>query len=352
MRYSRMILKHKTQYQPTPRDYLRTKQGLMFAVVCADPIDTGFIVSCLRYIPTSQGLSKVSTDDANQYLKTNYPQYLYYSKHLDTVVHAVPGEEIQQHYQPIERLKQLNSQSADDLETLAAQVSAYFISQGLDADVLGVSGSILISAHGPTSDIDLVVYGRENFFKARKSLQRLFNYKPANNNKKPQNHIQPLSHQQWQETWQRRGCDLSLEDYIWHEQRKFNKASINGVKFDLSMIESSSNHHQTYRKQGMVSLKAVITDDSRAYDYPTSYLIDHPEIPQILSYSATYAGQACYGESIEARGIVEKSSSGHCRLLIGDSREATGQYLKVVESKGGPIVTLYLNPASTIRSIV
>jgi hypothetical protein len=29
---------------------------------------------------------------------------------------------------------------------------------------------------------------------------------------------------------------------------------------------------------------------------------------------------------------VEKSLSGDCRLLIGDSREATGQYLKVVES--------------------
>ena len=333
MHCSPTVLKFNTQNQPTPRDYLKTIHGLMFAVVSADLIETGLIVSCLRYISTSQGLSKVSTNDANQYLKINYPQYLHYSKQLDAIVHVVSEEEIQQHYQPVERLKQIYNQPADTLEALTAQVATYFISQGLDADALGVSGSILISAHGPTSDIDLVVYGRENFFKARKSLQQLFNNEPANNNKKPQSHIQPLSHQQWQETWQRRGCDLSLEDYIWHEQRKFNKASINGVKFDLSMIESPSNHHQTYRKQGMVSLKAVITDDSKAYDYPASYLIDHPEIPQILSYSATYAGQACYGESIEARGIVEKSLSGDCRLLIGDSREATGQYLKVVESK-------------------
>jgi predicted nucleotidyltransferase len=106
------------------------------------------------------------------------------------------------------------------------------------------------------------------------------------------------------------------------------------------MIESPSNHHQTYRKQGMVSLKAIITDDSKAYDYPASYLIDHPEIHQILSYSATYAGQACYGESIEARGVVEKSLSGHCRLLVGASREATGQYLKVAKPLCSTIVTL------------
>lgn len=333
MHYSQTVLKFNTQNQPTPRDYLQTKQGLMFAVVSADQIDTDLIVSCLRYIPTPHGLSKVSTHDANQYLKTNYPQYLHYSKQLDAVVHAVPEEEIQLHYQPVERLKQIYSLPADTLEALTAQVATYFIAQGLDADALGVSGSILISAHGSASDIDLVVYGRDNFFKARKSLQQLFNNEPANIKKKPQNFIQPLSHQQWQETWQRRGCDLSLQDYIWHEQRKFNKASINGVKFDLSMTETPSNHHHTYRKQGMISLKALITDDTKAYDYPASYLIDHPQINQILSYSATYVGQACRGEAIEARGVVEKSLSGDCRLLVGVSREATGQYLKVVNSR-------------------
>jgi hypothetical protein len=52
---------------------------------------------------------------------------------------------------------------------------------------------------------------------------------------------------------------------------------------------------------------------SKAYDYPASYLIDHPEIQETISYSATYAGQACSGEVM---GIVEKSLSGHCCWLM------------------------------------
>jgi predicted nucleotidyltransferase len=204
-------------------------------------------------------------------------------------------------------------------------VTAFFISQGVKADCLGISGSILIAAHGTESDIDLVVYGRDNFFKARHCLRELFS------NHQAQHLITRLSAEQWQQTWSRRDCDLSLHDYIWHEQRKYNKAVIDDTKFDLSLVESQTIDHQIYTKQGIYQLKAVITDDSKAYDYPASYQIDHPLINQILSYSATYAGQAINGELIEAIGILEKSKSGQCRLLVGSSREATGEYLKVLQ---------------------
>ena len=241
-------------------------------------------------------------------------------------MHAVPLSAIKHHYQPVPRLKQICDHPVDDIEQLTAQVASFFVTQGIAPDCLGISGSILISAQGTESDIDLVVYGRNNFFNARNSLQQLFS------SHQHQSSIQPLCDQQWQQTWERRGCDLSLQDYIWHEQRKYNKASINGIKFDLTLVESQTIDHQVYNKQGLVDLTAVITDDSRAYDYPASYRINHPVINKILSYSATYAGQARNGESIEARGVLEKSTSGDCRLLVGTSREATGEYLKVLKS--------------------
>ncbi len=296
----------------------------MFAVVSADLIDNDRIVGCLRYIPTTHGLKKLSTSDANNYLKTNYPYYLYASKQMDTVVHAVPLAQVQQHYQPVKRLQQICAHPADYLETLVAHVADYFSSQGLKANALGISGSILISAHRTASDIDLVVYGRNNFLMARSCLRELFSRDNS------QHFIQPLSEEQWLQTWQRRGCDLSLDNYIWHEKRKYNKACVDGVKFDLSMVDASTLNSQTYHKQSLVTLNAMIIDDSKAYDYPSRYIIDDPQVNQILSYSATYTGQAIRGELIEARGILEKSANGECRLLVGSSREACGEYLKVM----------------------
>jgi predicted nucleotidyltransferase len=313
-----------------PRDYVQTKEGLMFAVVNTDLIAADLIVSCLRYIHNADSLSKISTTDANRYLQANYPQYLHYLEQFDTVVHAVPLAAVKRHYQPVERLKQICQQPNNALEQLTSDLCAYVVSQGLDADHLGVSGSILIAAHGAESDIDLVVYGRDNFFKARDCLQQLFCCDLSNSKHTQHHQIQPLSQEQWRQSWNRRGCDLSLEDYIWHEQRKYNKASINGIKFDLTMVETQITDHQVYVKQGTSILNAVIIDDSKAYDYPVRYRIDHPQIEQILSYSATYAGQACNGEQIEAKGVLEKSDSGDCRLVVGTSREAAGEYLKVL----------------------
>ncbi len=323
-------MKYNTLFKP--RDYLQTKDGLMFAVVSTDLIAADLIVSCLRYIPDSDGLKKISTNDANCYLQTSYPQYLHHIEQFDTVVHAVPLAAVKQQYQPVQRLKQICQQPKDVLEQPTSELCAYFVSQGLNVDHLGVSGSLLIAAHGAESDIDLVVYGRDNFFKARDCLQQLFCPEPSNS--KPAQHyqIQPLGQEQWRQSWNKRGCDLSLEDYIWHEQRKYNKASINGIKFDLTMVETQITDHQVYVKQGTSVLKAVIIDDSRAYDYPARYRIDHPQIEQIISYSATYAGQACDGEQIEAKGVLERSDSGNCRLVVGTSREASGEYLKVLKT--------------------
>ncbi len=302
----------------------------MFAVVHADLIAADLIVSCLRYIPNAEGLDKISTNNANRYLQTNYPQYLHHFEQFDTFVHAVPLAAVKRHYQPVERLKQICQQPKDALEQLTSELCVYFVSQGLNADHLGISGSILIAAHGAESDIDLVVYGRDSFFKARDSLQQLFCRDLSSSKHTRHYQIQPLSQEQWRQSWNRRGCDLSLEDYIWHEQRKYNKASINDIKFDLTMVETQMTDHQAYVKQGISVLKAIVIDDSKAYDYPARYRIDHPQIEQILSYSATYAGQACNGEQIEAKGVLEKSDNGDCRLVVGTSREAANEYLKVL----------------------
>ena len=47
---------------------------------------------------------------------------------------------------------------------------------------------------------------------------------------------------------------------------------------------------------------------------------------------ATYTGQAVSGEVVEASGVLELGPADQQRLVIGTSREAQGEYLKVVES--------------------
>jgi predicted nucleotidyltransferase len=60
--------------------------------------------------------------------------------------------------------------------------------------------------------------------------------------------------------------------------------------------------------------------------------IDHPTIERILVFTATYVGQAQVGELIEAQGQVEVEPSGRQRLIVGSSREAHHEYLRVAHT--------------------
>lgn len=302
----------------------------MFAVVSSQLIENQRIISCLRYRPTSNGLEKLTTIQANKLLSKQYPEYLYYLEQLEVNLHAVPLSAVTTHYQPNHRLQQICNSPKDRLEALTAQLADFFYSRGIAPDSLGISGSMLINAHGQHSDIDLVVFGRKQFHHARDCLKQLF--RQISENQTHSSPIQPLNQNLWKQTWQRRGSELTLQEYCWHEQRKYNKASIDGIKFDLTLVDESSAVKHGYRKIGMQTITAEITDDELAYDYPVCYQLNHPTISHLISFSATYAGQVFVGESIEARGVVEQAENGDCRLVVGTSREGTGEWLKVLST--------------------
>ena len=126
---------------------------------------------------------------------------------------------------------------------------------------------------------------------------------------------------------------MSYPDYVWHERRKYNKALINGRKFDLSLInEFDASEVNTYQKCGAITLQARVVDDAQAYDYPAEFKIAHADISSVVCFTATYTGQAVVGEMIEVAGQVEESSEGIKRIVVGSTREALGEYIKVIHA--------------------
>jgi predicted nucleotidyltransferase len=190
---------------------------------------------------------------------------------------------------------------------------------------------MLLNAQNTQSDIDLVIYDRKIFNEIRAITGRLI----------ADNHLQDLSLSDWEASYHRRGCDISLEDYIWHEQRKLNKAIINGRKFDLGLVTDKSKQTISYKKRGHAKLTATVIDDEQSFDYPAVFKIDHPEIAEIVCYTATYVGQAFIGEIVEAEGLLEQTDVGPQRLLVGSSREAAGEFIKVVNCRVKPVQHLH-----------
>jgi uncharacterized protein len=313
-----------------PKDFIETAEGLCFAVVqLGTEHNNGQekVLCFLRYIrqdfENNRIWLKVSTEQANAYLKDQYSGYLYHSEFSDADLHAVAIDRITRHHKPKDRLQEiLASQHRDKVAQDLVDLCSLFQRNGLDLTQVGVTGSILLGAQQQSSDIDVVMYDRESFHKARTITATLINTQ----------HLSQLNEKDWQEAYARRACSLSLQDYVWHERRKFNKALIQGRKFDLNFVyEKANNKSMMYHKLGNITVQCKIIEDCYSFDYPALYKIDHDTINSVVCFIATYTGQAVNGETVEIAGLLEQAEDGAKRIVVGSSREAAGEYIKVIQ---------------------
>ena len=312
-----------------PRDFIQTTDDLVFSAVSYS--HTGDkIPGFLRYVPCAGGFKKVDTRQANKALK-EHPEYLPPRGESEIPYHLVPVGRIKRIFYPKKRVLEIMNNAADDLEIKARRLIKIF-SKEIPIEKIGVTGSILIGVHRPDSDIDLVIYGRKNFMLARDLLKKLIRG----------GIIDQLDEKEWEGAYRKRVGNkdpdyYTFEEFLQHEKRKFNKGVISGTKFDILMVldddeEDKAGKEKGWRKIGKIKLQGVVEDDSYAFSYPARYGIWSIEgIRELISFTHTYMGQAENGEKIEVSGVLEEDEEGSRRVIVGTTREAVGEYIKVLE---------------------
>lgn len=296
-----------------------------YGAVVSDDIEDGKVLVTIRYVRNSSNqIKKLSFNEANDFLKKNKPEYLFYSKALDVQLHAIPIKDIETVLKPIDVIQKLKQLTTKD-KIQAAAIAAYdfLLQSGINKSMLGITGSLMLGFHNDNSDIDLVVYEREAFHLLRGFLVEQIQ----------DNSALELTEEMWRESYKRRDCELNFDEYIFHEKRKYNKFCINGVKVDLSLVvqqDEKISEQGPFTKENRMTIQAEVVDDIYIFDLPARYYVEHEDVAEIVCFTATYIGQAFSGETIEASGIVEFDQAGNKRLVIGTSREAKWEYIKVL----------------------
>ena len=306
-----------------PRDFIETRDGLIFAVV-DNHLEQGRVLSVLRYRRQEGRAVKLSTNQANAWLEAHAPEMIYASARLAARLHGVPEICIVRHHRPRKRLAELLAEPArEGIEAKAHRCLAVFRDKGLPMDTVGVTGSLLIGAQHAASDLDFVIYDREAFSRARMIVREAIR----------SGDLDDLTPAAWSEAYERRGCELSFREYLWHERRKFNKGLCEGTKFDITLVTDEVHASMAAsRKLGPIRLNAKVIDATHAYDFPARYRIARTDLDEVLSFSHTYAGQALAGEWVTIRGQLEEIREGGRRIIVGSTREAPGEFIKVLTS--------------------
>lgn len=293
------------------RDFIETVNGWIFAV--ADYAHQDGLRCLLRYVPDPEGTReargikyrKLDFDEAFAFLKKERPDYV-------RDLHVVPKEDVLRIYSPVIEL--LRVAKADPR---VKKISTLLAGGGVPEECIGITGSMLIGLQGPSSDIDLVAYGK-SWWNAREVLAKA----------KAEGSIQELDETMWRRIYAKRKPEIGFDEFVLHEMRKGNRGMIEGTYFDLLFTRDWSQISPTLPGKviGRRKIVAEVLDAEFSFDSPAIFKLDH-EVGEIFCYSHTYAGQALPGETVEAMGVVEKTPTGQ-RLVVGTTREAKGEWIR------------------------
>ena len=299
------------------------------------------VVAFLRYVSDAKGdrereglrYRKVyALSERYALLEQAFPQYLVYDRVFNERLCEVPVEAVKHHYQPTSRLRDLRHE--DELKGVERAALRLLELLKETAEVpwgkLGISGSVLVRLHTPTSDVDPVVYGSESCQKIYSTLRQMLE-----DRKSP---IKRYGLKELRDLFDFRSKDTvtSFEDFVRTDSRKALQGKFMGRDYFVRFVKDWNEVEERYgtilyESVGYARIKGKVVDDSEAIFTPCCYRIENLEIldgPQvepigeIVSFRGRFCEQAKSGEVVIAQGKVERvqgeKDRERFRLLLGN----------------------------------
>jgi predicted nucleotidyltransferase len=339
------------------REFIETKEGLIFCVVgYLHPRDR--VIAYLKYLPSAEGkwfsgsrhysrtmryYSAAEVVRNVGWLKKHYSHYVFHSKVLGFKISAVPKRYIVRHYIPQKRLEEIVEKGPEDAleEKVLELVDLLSERAGVPKSFFGVTGSILLKIHNPSfSDIDLVVYGREQSLRVKAALLSLYEEGSSDLTR-----LQGAALEKWC-LEKAEAYPVSTREAAAIYARRWNYALYKGTAFSIHSTRldeevESKYGSERFRGLGFARIRARVKEVLEDLYTPYVYALSEVEVEEgdpswrvseAVSYEGFYGGIAQKGEEVVAYGKVEevKSSSGgyHLRLLIGSPEAGGRDFLK------------------------
>ena len=270
-----------------------------------------------RILPHYSALGYV---EAREFLKAKKPSYVCSDEVYNIELTEVPLEKVIRHYKPEERLRELAlgkdldrlEQHALELATLVADESSVKLND------MGVSGSILLKIHNPEfSDVDLIVYGKENSLKVKEVVNKFLNLS-IKGFERPKGDLLKV----WAEDIVRIHPSLSLGEAMKLYSAKWNRALYKGRQFSIHPVKLEAEVKEVYGDRiykpiGEATIKCKIADDSDSLFLPCSYAVEDVQvlscsignkldIREVISHEGLYSDIASRGEYVVVCGKLEE----------------------------------------------
>jgi len=359
------VFKPKDFFEATLID---TTDGMQFKVYSSSH-PKGFVIAKPKYIPESLlplvGMrkrfilekcmnrfnfftKKEIVEENLKRMRASFPEYIYdCDKHKNWFV-GVPVNKIKKVHDSRQGLKELMKVPDSDLDPYLKAAKGFItllLESGVNLNNLGISHSTLLGNYTPgKSDIDVLVYGKENGWKAvnylEKSQHPLLKWK---------------SKEDWAKYYKDRvvSDQYNEEEYVFNMVRKKDDGFFDGNVFSVFCVEESGERwydwEALHEPIGTSKIRAEVTEHYNSIVRPGFYeitnvqIIDGPKvdaglIKRIVTWARPFNLQAKKGEKVEVCGLLEKIKSKegeYYQIVLGysdtyNSERGKQEYMKAL----------------------
>lgn len=319
------------------RDAIITKEGLIFRVygyshpsnayICDPEYSPATLFSSANAIKAirakgSEIYYKFYEDEGSRFIQENYPQYMIFHKPLQKRLVGVSSRDISEVRKTDEVFQRLMEKKPTDelLDALHKVFQIVADSSCLSQSDFGVFGSILHGFYHPKfSDLDFVVYGRQELKESCQTLNDLYREKIFLRNEFE--NTKCIEGKRW------KFLNYRSEEFVWHQKRKMIYAMFNDkesgrvIKTEFEPVKKWEEIHNEYDSntriigKGWIKVIARVTDDSEAPFMPAIYQIELiknldgakvGKIQRIQSFVEEFRMQAKKDEVVYVEGNLEQ----------------------------------------------
>ncbi len=297
------------------------------------------VVGYPKYIPSDQG-ERVDPETGVRYRKEEsmekqleiarqlFPNTVVHDPHVGALAPIIPLNVIEKIYEPVSKAREIiEVENAKGLLRDLKDMIKDLI-EGSEAGNIGVSGSVLVNLHTPSSDIDIVVYGEEDGRRVYEYLRRVV--------PEERRGYRRYSEENMIRLMRFRGKETPLPRNVFAKQlrRKVLEGFYRDREYFIRLVKPPRPDEEygqaVYRQLGTALLKLRVVDARDAIFTPCRYLVEpigpvdgvKSKISEIYSLRGRFTELASEGDIVVARGRLEevcylKTSEKSYRLYIG-----------------------------------
>jgi len=308
--------------------FIKTVENLIFEVKgIVHP--KGRTIAYLRYVPDTEsktGFKKIyDLHERENYLKQNFPEYLWFSKPHGRVVQSVPHEKVKQILDPVKHMDVIRENS-DTLSGATSYLVDLLIEYTkIDNSDIGITGSQLVGVARETSDIDLIILGESTCFEFYKNLKYNFENIPG-----VERYAGDLLKEHLSFRW---GKLIEYHDILREiERKKILQGIFQEHQFFIRLVKRPQDITESFgqiiaENLGFREIQCVIIDDRESIFSPCRYRVESKDIQDlkwIISYRGRFTEHASNGDIVNTKGRLENvldmsSNKNYKQLVLGEN---------------------------------